>query len=291
MVARAHPRAFTDGPLEAQSPWSGGETWAMSWVKLSDDAFRDQAMLAAGPDGFLVYLEILTWCSHNLTDGFIPDYAALGLVTPSWFPHLTRVEILDKLVRAELLTRVGDGLAEGEVVEQTVVERGRGHAKKKRAPVTVRIMEPGYFAPRYLRDNPAKGEPPGNWPYSTPEASPEAGAEASTDTSVPVPVPVPVPVEHHQPPAPTGAGVQAHDDAPNLDATDELRATRNAPTAPVTSSERRDTHANGNPPREGSACDHEDEWRARDDAWRCVVCAPPSWNGEVRERRTKDAGR
>lgn len=130
----------------------------MPWVKLDDAFFTDEAAMAAGPDGRLLFLAGLCHASRNLTDGSI-DKRAL--------PSIAALAGAD-IAAADTLVDLGLWVDDG----------------------------PSYRAPRYLDFNPSAETVRANRDAAAKRMAAKRSDEvrANTGRSSPTPVPVPSPM-------------------------------------------------------------------------------------------------
>lgn len=56
----------------------------MVWARLDDAILDNPKIVRAGPLGFALHVAAITWCSRNLTDGFIPERKVKGLLPMTW---------------------------------------------------------------------------------------------------------------------------------------------------------------------------------------------------------------
>lgn len=52
----------------------------MGWVRISDDFYDNEKIVAAGPHAMAVWVAAMAWCNRNLTDGLIPRPRARTLL-------------------------------------------------------------------------------------------------------------------------------------------------------------------------------------------------------------------
>jgi hypothetical protein len=56
----------------------------MTWARLDDAILDNPKIIRVGPLGFALHVAAITWCSRNLTDGFVPEAKAKQLLSTSW---------------------------------------------------------------------------------------------------------------------------------------------------------------------------------------------------------------
>ena len=56
----------------------------MVWARLDDAILDNPKIVRAGPLGFALHVAAITWCSRNLTDGFIPERKVRTILPMSW---------------------------------------------------------------------------------------------------------------------------------------------------------------------------------------------------------------
>lgn len=117
----------------------------MSWARLDDQILDNPKILQAGPIGFALHVAAITYCSRNLTDGFVTYAVARRLLITSWTEDGD-----DGKVRVQSLAMVSgmSGSDGPEVIDHIIellCEVGLWE-----------IVEHGYFLHDYLEYNPSR---------------------------------------------------------------------------------------------------------------------------------------
>lgn len=81
----------------------------MPWVKLSDDWYDDEDLVAAGPVPLMLWPLLITWSARNLTDGRVPHRQVRRLVDWTDLP-ITAEQAIASLVDAGRLEVIGAGV-------------------------------------------------------------------------------------------------------------------------------------------------------------------------------------
>jgi hypothetical protein len=108
-----------------------------TWIKLHDNFWENPKVLAAGEDAALLYIQGLSYCSRNLTDGSIPTPALRNLTAKRDAKTLVRVLVREGLW-SETATgwQVHDYLKVQRSREQVEAEREKARERQRKARVT-----------------------------------------------------------------------------------------------------------------------------------------------------------
>lgn len=116
----------------------------MPWVKLTDDWYDDDSIVAAGPHATLLWVTGLSWCARNLTDGAIPARQirklidAQGIVVDG--EPLRADEVASQLVETGLWDQVDGGFQVRNYLkyqpsrEQVLASRAKDRERKSSRP-------------------------------------------------------------------------------------------------------------------------------------------------------------
>jgi len=164
------------------------------WARLDDAILDNPKIIAAGPLGFALHVAAITWCSRNLTDGFIPKRRVSQLLDLSSLQvsETTLGRVRHRVTCEDLaadLARIGlwhDHGVSWEVHDYLVYNLRRAEvlARRERAREKKRRQRGDVVPPDVPRDVP-------------PDVPPDVPRGQTRDTRGtshhPVPVPVPVP--------------------------------------------------------------------------------------------------
>lgn len=143
-----------------------------TWIKLHDNFWENPKVLAAGEDAALLYVQGLSYCSRNLTDGRIPTAALRNLTAKKEARTLARI-----LVREGLWTETASGW---EVHDYTVVQRSRAQVESAREAARERQRKSRSVTVPSRRDSQRS---------SVEVTAPETDADTEPETPPPTPAP------------------------------------------------------------------------------------------------------
>jgi hypothetical protein len=108
-----------------------------TWIKLHDNFWENPKVLAAGEDAALLYIQGLSYCSRNLTDGAIPTPALRNLTAKREAKTLARVLVREGLwIETATGWQVHDYLKVQRSREQVEAEREKARERQRRSRVT-----------------------------------------------------------------------------------------------------------------------------------------------------------
>lgn len=108
-----------------------------TWIKLHDNFWENPKVLAAGEDAALLYIQGLSYCSRNLTDGAIPTPALRNLTAKREAKTLARVLVREGLwVETSTGWQVHDYLKVQRSREQVEAEREKARQRQRKSRVT-----------------------------------------------------------------------------------------------------------------------------------------------------------
>lgn len=118
----------------------------MGWIRVSDDFYDNDKMLAAGTVGRDLYWHGMAFCNRNLTDGLVPRGRALALV--DW----THAAILTGTYSGV------DGQDCGPIAVELVLTAGLWHEDGHDCPDCVQPGPRHYVIHDYLKYQPSRAE-------------------------------------------------------------------------------------------------------------------------------------
>lgn len=105
-----------------------------TWIKLHDNFWENPKVLAAGEDAALLYIQGLSYCSRNLTDGLIPTPALRNLTAKKDARTLARILVREGLwLETATGWQVHDYLKVQRSREQVEGERERGRERQAKS--------------------------------------------------------------------------------------------------------------------------------------------------------------
>jgi hypothetical protein len=143
-----------------------------TWIKLHDNLWENPKIIAAGEDAALLYVQGLSYCSRNLTDGRILTAALRNLTAKKEARTLARV-----LVREGLWIETANGW---EVHDYLQHQRSREQVEREREKARIRAA-----ASRGVRTNSGRTSAARTGTVRVPET------ETETETDNPTPTPPP----------------------------------------------------------------------------------------------------
>jgi hypothetical protein len=144
-----------------------------TWIKLHDNLWENPKIIAAGEDAALLYVQGLSYCSRNLTDGRILTAALRNLTAKKEARTLARV-----LVREGLWIETASGW---EVHDYLLHQRSREQVEREREKARIRAA-----ASRGVRANSGRTSAARTGTVRVPET------ETETDNPTPTPPPLSV---------------------------------------------------------------------------------------------------
>lgn len=108
-----------------------------TWIKLHDNFWENPKVLSAGEDAALLYVQGLSYCSRNLTDGAIPTPALRNLTAKKDARTLARCLVREGLwIETATGWQVHDYLMVQRSRMQVEAEREKARQRQARARVT-----------------------------------------------------------------------------------------------------------------------------------------------------------
>lgn len=145
-----------------------------TWIKLHDNFWENPKVLAAGEDAALLYVQGLSYCSRNLTDGAIPTPALRNLTAKREAKTLARI-----LTREGLWSETATGW---QVHDYLKVQRSREQVEAEREKARTRKAKSrsGHTVTPTVTDAPCHAD----------VTQPDTDTDTETDNYPPTPLPV-----------------------------------------------------------------------------------------------------